>query len=71
MIAALRRIHRKQMSRLRDLAVDVEELSAKDSREALSRLARAFMGVGLSVTFPGEADETHATSPEIDSGRWL
>lgn len=71
MIAALRRIHRKQMSRLRDLAVDVEELSARDSREALSRFARAFMGVERSVTFLGEADATHATGREIDYGRWL
>ena len=71
MIAALRRIHRKQMSRLRDLSVDFEELSALESREALARFARAFMGVERSASFLGEADATHATGREIDYGRWL
>lgn len=71
MIAALRRIHRKQMSRLRDLSLDVVELSAAQARDAQIRFARAFLGAERATAFLAESDAAQATGREVDYALWL
>lgn len=71
MLAALRRIHRTHVSRLRDLSVDVRELGASEGRDALARFARMFLGAERAPTFLSITDAARATGREIDHGLWL
>ena len=71
MIAELRRIHRRRISRLRDLSVEVHELSAGESREALIRFAHAFVGVGGAEAFLAAIEAARRSHGEIEYGKWL
>ncbi len=71
MIDELRRVHRRQIARLRDLSVDVRELSPEASREAMILFAREFLGAERTGDFVTEVDAAKATFREVDYGRWL
>lgn len=71
MIDELRRVHRRQIARLRDLSVDVRELAPEASREAMVRFAREFLGAERTGDFVVEVDAALAAFREVDYGRWL
>lgn len=71
MIDELRRIHRRQIARLRALSVPVEELSREASMAALTRFAKAFLGAERTGDFLTEVIAAQASGREVDYGRWL
>lgn len=71
MIAALRRIHRQQLRRLRELSLELEVLSDERSRDALTLFSTAFMGVERAGAFLAEVEAARASYREVDYGRWL
>lgn len=71
MIAELRHIHRQRLRRLRELAVEVKELSASQSQAALARFAAAFIGAERAEAFLGAVQAARESHRELDYGRWL
>ena len=56
LIRELARIHHLRVARLRDLSIEVEELSAWQAREAMEQFARAFLGPGREGPFLREVE---------------
>ncbi|MEZ4307864.1 MAG: hypothetical protein R3F14_07435 [Polyangiaceae bacterium] len=71
MLVHLRKVHRGQAARLRELAVGVNVLSPARSREELSRFAEMFLGVERAGSFLAEAGAAAGTGREIEYGKWL
>ena len=71
MIAELRRIRKRQLARLRALAVEVSELSSKKSREALLELADKFIGPERAAGFLEAVEAARVSRREVDYARWL
>lgn len=71
MIRELRRIHRQRIARLRELSVDVRELGVAETREALERFARVFLGAERVETFLSEHEAAKVSHKEIRYDLWL
>jgi len=71
MIDDLYRLHRRQLSRLRDLSVQVHELPAEEAHEALLRFTRQFIGVERAEAFLAEVGAARSRHREVEYGQWL
>lgn len=67
----LRSLHRRRVRRLRELDVDVKELTPAETRAALARFASVFMGVERTRAFLAEVDAAQASGREMKFGQWL
>jgi hypothetical protein len=70
-LAELRRLRRREISRLRALSVDVSELSVKRSRAALSTFVEQFVAPEQAAGFLAVVEAARASHREVDYARWM
>ncbi len=71
MLAELRRLRRRDVARLRLVSVEVQELSAKASREAMAELAQRFVEPDRVGAFLTVVEAARVSLREVAYGRWL